>query len=148
MELLDRRPLVHTSGNLLKTAPLSDHVPICCSIHRPSMAPPGRRTVPRWVALHPSFEAFLKHLLDDFPVERAPPELALKKVKECMHAAACRVKAALLTTRATTPIENLYLAKKSYRLAQAGRVSEATRILAAAPVSIVWLLSLGLNPAI
>ena len=142
MELLDRRPLVHTSGNLLKTAPLSDHVPICCSLHRPSLAPPGRATVPRWVALHPLFSTSLKQLLDEFSVERAPPELALKMVKECMHAAACRVKAALLTTRATTPTENLYLAKKSYRLARAGRVSEAT-----APVSIAWLRSIGLNPA-
>ncbi len=64
-----------------------------------------------------------------------------------MHAAACRVKATLLTTLATTPTENLYLAKKSYRLARAGRISEATRNLAAAPVSIVWLSSIGLNPA-
>ena len=123
---------------------------MCRSVARFIVLLSPRLGVPRYrggcVALHPSFSSSLKLLLDEFPVERAVPELALKMVKECMHAAACRVKAAMLIMKATTPTENLFLAKKYYRLARAGRIPEATRNLAAAPISITWLLSIGRGP--
>lgn len=144
-ELLDRRPLAHTSGNLLKTAPLSDHVPVCCSLSLPRLTAPQRDSVPRWVALHPSFSQHLTELLDQFLGDGLAPHRALVIVKECMYAASSRVRSHLVVEKAVTAAENLYLTNKAYRLARADRIPAAIKHVIASPMLLKWLASIAMD---